>query len=240
MNKSAIVTGASSGIGFAISQTLCGLDYEVYGFGRDFTREETVLFAQKTDKFHQMVCELTETDKLSAMVKAIAKETQVKVLVNAAGVGYYGLHEELNAKQIQTLVRTNLELPLILTGQLLRVLKQNSGYVINISSITAKQNSPHGCAYAATKAGLSSFGNSLFEEARKYGVKVTTLHPDMTNTNLYRNADFTCGNEPESCLNPEEIADAVRYILSLREGMVVPEMTIRPQLHRISRKKKTT
>ena len=84
--------------------------------------------------------------------------------------------------------------------------------------MTAKQSSPHGCAYAATKAGLSSFGKSLFEEARKYGVKVTTIHPDMTDTNLYRDADFTCGEEPESYLLPDEVAKAVAYVLDQREG----------------------
>jgi len=116
------------------------------------------------------------------------------------------------------------------------VLKKNHGYIINISSVTAKQSSPHGCAYAATKAGLSSFGKSLFEEARKYGVKVTTIHPDMTDTNLHRDADFTCGEEPESYLLPDEVAKAVAYVLDQREGMVVPEITLRPQLHRIARK----
>lgn len=236
MNKSAIVTGASSGIGLAISQVLCDLEYEVYGFGRDFTKDETVSFAELSAGFHPVVCDLLNTQELCDALKKTVKETQVCVLVNAAGVGYYGLHEELNIKQIQTLVRTNLEVPLILTNRLLRVLKKNKGYIINISSITAKQSSPHGCAYAATKAGLTSFGNSLFEEVRKYGVKVTSIHPDMTATNLYRDADFTCESEPESYLEPEEVADMVRYILSLRDGMTVPEITIRPQLHRIRRK----
>lgn len=236
MNKSAIVTGASSGIGLAVSRILCELEYEVYGFGRDFTRDETVSFVEQSAGFHPVVCDLLNTQELCDAVKKTVKETQVCVLVNAAGVGYYGLHEELNIKQIQTLVRTNLEVPLILTNRLLRVLKKNKGYIINISSITAKQSSPHGCAYAATKAGLTNFGNSLFEEARKYGVKVTSIHPDMTATNLYRDADFTCGREPESYLEPEEVADMVRYILSLRDGMTVPEITIRPQLHRIRRK----
>lgn len=73
--------------------------------------------------------------------------------------------------------------------------EKNGGYIINISSVTAKQPSPHGCAYAATKAGLASFSSSLFDEARKYGVKVTAVYPDMTETNLYRNADFTVGEE---------------------------------------------
>lgn len=164
------------------------------------------------------------------------KTADIEVLVNAAGVGHYGLHEELTPKKIQALVRTNLEIPLLLTNRLLRVLKKNHGYIINISSVTAKQSSPHGCAYAATKAGLSSFGKSLFEEARKYGVKVTTIHPDMTDTNLYRDADFTCGEEPESYLLPDEVAKAVAYVLDQREGMVVPEITLRPQLHRIARK----
>jgi NADP-dependent 3-hydroxy acid dehydrogenase YdfG len=67
---------------------------------------------------------------------------------------------------------------------------------------------------------------------------VTTIHPDMTQTKLYRDADFTCGTEPESYLLPEEVAEAVRFVLSQREGCVVPDLTIRPQLHRIRRRNK--
>ena len=236
MNKSAIVTGASSGIGFAISKVLCELEYEVYGFGRNFAGEEVTHFIQNTENFHPVVGDLLDTDKVCDTVKRIAKETEVEVLVNAAGVGYYGLHEHLSVRQIQTMMRTNLELPLILTNLLLRTLKKNKGYVIQISSITAKQSSPHGCAYAATKAGLSSFGMSLFEEARKYGVKVTTIHPDMTQTNLYRDADFTCLEEEGCYLEAFEVADAVKYVLNQRDGLVVPDITLRPQFHRISKK----
>ena len=236
MSKAAIVTGASSGIGLAISRVLCEKGYEVYGFGRDFAKEQTREFVEQTAAFHPVEGDLLEEQKLCDAVKEITKTADIEVLVNAAGVGHYGLHEELTPKKIQALVRTNLEIPLLLTNRLLRVLKKNHGYIINISSVTAKQSSPHGCAYAATKAGLSSFGKSLFEEARKYGVKVTTIHPDMTDTNLYRDADFTCGEEPESYLLPDEVAKAVAYVLDQREGMVVPEITLRPQLHRIARK----
>ena len=235
MSKAAIVTGASSGIGLAISRVLCEKGYEVYGFGRDFAKEQTREFVEQTAAFHPVEGDLLEEQKLCDAVKEITKTADIEVLVNAAGVGHYGLHEELTPKKIQALVRTNLEIPLLLTNRLLRVLKKNHGYIINISSVTAKQSSPHGCAYAATKAGLSSFGKSLFEEARKYGVKVTTIHPDMTDTNLYRDADFTCGEEPESYLLPDEVAKAVAYVLDQREGMVVPEITLRPQLHRIAR-----
>lgn len=236
MNKSAIVTGASSGIGLAVSRVLCELDYEVYGFGRDFDRRKTAEFLREAENFYPVAGDLLDTGKVCEQVKEIAKKSQVEVLVNAAGVGYYGLHEQLNVRQIQTMVRTNLELPLILTNRLLRVLKKNHGYVFNISSVTAKQSNPHGCAYGATKAGLSSFGDSLFDEARKYGLKVTNIHPDMTDTNLYRDADFTCSDEDGSFLMPDEVADAVRYVLTQRDGVAVPDITLRPQLHRIVRK----
>lgn len=228
--KSAIVTGASSGIGRAISQMLCEQDFEVYGFGRSF--EDT----PAQNQFHPVQGDLLDTRWLCDRVKEISLASRVEVLVNAAGVGYYGLHEELSVKQIQTLVRTNLEVPMILTNRLLRVLKQNHGYIINISSITAKQSSPHGCAYGATKAGLTGFGTSLFDEARKYGVRVTTIHPDMTDTKLYRDADFSCSQEEGSFLLASEVAETVRYVLSQRDGVVVPDITLRPQLHRIARK----
>lgn len=230
MSKSAIVTGASAGIGSEISRRLCGLGFEVFGIGREFKEPA------EGQLFHPIVCDLLDTQQLLQNIKDIAARGDVSVLVNNAGVAYYGLHEELNPKKIQQMVRTNLEVPMILTQQLLRQLKANRGYVINISSVTAQSSSPHGCAYGATKAGLAGFSRSLFDEARKYGVKVVTIYPDMTKTDLYRNADFTVGEEEASYLLPQEIADAVSFILKQREGAVVSEITVKPQIHRIKRK----
>lgn len=230
--KAAIVTGASSGIGCAISQKLSTLGYEVFGFGRDFGETKW----NETDSIHPIVCDVLDTDKLCAHVRQIAAQHPVRILVNNAGVGYYGLHEELNPDKIKQMVRTNLETPMILTQQLLRHLKKNAGFVINISSVTAAQSNPHGCAYGATKAGLSGFSRSLFDEARKYGVKAVTISPDMTQTNLYRNADFREGDEPESYILPEDVADAVEWILGQRNGVVVTDIALKPQIHRIKRK----
>ena len=230
MSKSAIVTGASAGIGSEISRRLCGLGFEVFGIGREFKEPA------EGQMFHPIVCDLLDTQQLLQNIKDIAARGDVSVLVNNAGVAYYGLHEELNPKKIQQMVRTNLEVPMILTQQLLRQLKANRGFVINISSVTAQSSSPHGCAYGATKAGLAGFSRSLFDEVRKYGVKVVTIYPDMTKTDLYRNADFTVGEEEASYLLPQEIADAVSFILKQRVGAVVSEITVKPQIHRIKRK----
>ena len=112
----AIVTGASSGIGRAISEKLGVLGYEVFGIGRRFDTGEDrdiagVLQCENDLKnaiFHPIICDLTDTDKLCAIVKQVTSEHTVKVLVNNAGAAYYGLHEELNPKKIQEMVRVNL------------------------------------------------------------------------------------------------------------------------------------
>lgn len=230
--KAAIVTGASSGIGCAVSNKLSALGYEVFGFGRDFGKTKW----NAPNSIHPIVCDVLDTEQLCGHVRQIAAQHPVHILVNNAGVGYYGLHEELSPDKIKRLVRTNLETPMILTQQLLRHLKKNAGYVINISSVTAAQSNPHGCAYGATKAGLASFSRSLFDETRKYGVKAVTISPDMTQTNLYRNADFREGDEPASYLLPEDVADAVEWILGQRGGVVVTDISLKPQIHRIKRK----
>lgn len=230
--RAAVVTGASSGIGAAIAEMLVELGYEVFGIGREFAD------AVPAEAFHPVALDLRDTAALEKVIRDVRREYEVHVLVNNAGIGYYGLHEELNPAKIKELVQVNLEVPMILTNLLLRELKASHGYVINISSVTASQSNPHGCAYGATKAGLSSFSRSLFDEARKYGVKVLVIQPDMTRTNLYRHADFMNDDAAEAVLEPEEVAEAVRYALTVRDGMVVSEITLKPQLHRIKRQGK--
>lgn len=277
--KVALVTGASSGIGRAISARLLALGYEVYGIGRQFPAELPEASVNATDlsagtrpqaplapeaeatawtptnpsaseitaaagppaAFHPIVCDLLDTKKLQSVVASLQKEWKqekrtLTLLVNNAGTAYYGLHEELRPEGISEMVRVNLEVPMLLTQQLLRTLKQNHGTIINISSVTAIGSNPHGVAYGATKAGLLSFSRSLFDEARKYGVRVTAILPDMTDTELYRHTDFTADPAMDAHLEPTDVADAVEYALTTRAGTCVPEIILRPQLHRIKKK----
>lgn len=111
--KIAIVTGASSGIGAAIAEMLLDLNYEVYGFGRHFPAEAEKAVEARADaeiehadaasgksadreSFHPIVCDLLDTNRVLQEIRAIEKQGNVSILVNNAGVAYYGLHEELN------------------------------------------------------------------------------------------------------------------------------------------------
>ena len=131
MKKAAVVTGASSGIGLAISRMLVKNGYEVFGIARDFSK------VHKEEQFNMIECDITDTEKITQILKKIMSENELYILINNAGVGYYGLHEELNAAKIKEIVRTNFEAPMILSQLALRQLKKSKGFIINISSVTA-------------------------------------------------------------------------------------------------------
>ena len=231
--KTILVTGASSGIGLAAALRLSNEGYEVFGIGRSFN--ESLSYPEN---FHRFSCDITDTTALSKTLHEIRNrlpQPSPDILIHSAGIGHYGLQETLQEKDLQKLIRTNLEAPILITTEFLGYMKQRkSGHIIFLSSVTAKKSNTYGCAYGATKAGLLSFANSLFEEVRKNNIKVTTLLPDMTQTNLYRNADFTA--DGTACLFPEDIADTISYLLSRGDHLNVTELTIQPQKHRIQKK----
>jgi hypothetical protein len=185
-----------------------------------------------------MECDVSDVKQLMATVEEILKNADsVDVLVNNAGLGYFGPHEEIRISDIEEMVKTNLLAPLIATRLLLRELKKSKGFVINVSSITALKPSVFGGAYAATKAGLRHFGNSLFEEVRKSGVKVVTIIPDIVKTAFYDKLNFKEHGDEASYITAACVADAIETILKQREGTIISEITIRPQKHMIEKKK---
>ena len=226
--KTAIVTGASSGIGLAISKMLVNEGYKVYGIGRIFP-EDASFFKKRIS------LDLRDTEILLEKVSEIKP---VDLLVNAAGSAYYGLAEFNTPEQIMEMCRTDLEAPMILTSALIPRLKETKGMVINIASVTSTRINTHGAAYGALKAGLRSYGRSLYEEVRKTGIRVVTVCPDLTaGTKLYRNADFTPSEEDGCYLLPEDIAECVKSVINMREGAAVTEVEVRPQFNRIEKKK---
>lgn len=229
--KTALVTGASSGIGLAIADRLLNEGYTVYGIGRDYS-------GGTPDGLRQLCFDLTDTKKLPGFLSENIRE-KLSLLVNCAGVAYYGPHETVSPASIHEMVTVNVEVPLLLSSLYLRELRENGGSIVNISSVTAKlNNNSYGCAYGATKAALSHFSEALFEETRKQGVRIITIHPDLTDTGLYRNADFRPGAAPDTVLSPDEVAEAVIWAVKQRDGLVINDITLRPQRLQINKDNK--
>ena len=222
----ALITGVSKGIGKAIALKMLDEGIKVIGISK--TSSDI-----SHSNFSNILLDLTDLSLLENTINTLKRTTAINILVNNAGVGYYGLHEELNKNKIHELICVNLEAPLLITNLLLRDFKKSSGTIINISSVTAGKSNPHGATYGSTKAALSNFSDSVFDEARKHGVRVITIEPDMTDTNLYRNADFTVSYDDGCYLTPQMVADSVMY--AYNSGCVT-HIKLKPQYHRISRK----
>lgn len=210
----ALVTGYSSGIGKEIAHILKINGYEII----------------------TLHSRLEDTKNLQNEIKEILKIKDIDILVNCAGVGVFEPHEELNIKTIEKLIDINLKAPIILTNLCLRSLKKTKGHIINISSIEATRHSKFSATYTATKSGLRDFSLTLFEELRKSGVRVTSLNPDITDTNFFDALSFAPSKKDKTYLLAQEIAQNVLNIIQL-DG-VVTDITIRPQYFSLEKKSK--
>jgi len=229
--KKVVVTGASSGIGKEISLRLLALGYEVIGISRSINEED---FNSKN--FTSLQADLSDESSTMSIYNKLMKK-DIYMLINCAGFGRFEPHEELSSKIITKMVFLNLTAPMLLTNALLRNLKENNGYLININSIEALKSSKFAGVYSATKTGLKAFGDSLFEETRKSGLSITNINPDMTQSNFYSELRFDTSIKEDEKLFASDIADAVEHILSMRKGAVVSEYTIRSLKFGIYKKK---
>ena len=229
----AIVSGASRGIGLSVVRKLVQMNHTVYGLARDFENTDF-----DDDRFVKIHCDVTDTVRLPGVIDDILESAgRLDIVVNNAGVGFFGPHETLSPKALEQMVHTNVLAPLLLTRLVLRSLRESRGFIIDISSTAALTPGKFGAAYSATKAGLHQFGLSLFDEVRKSGVKVVTVYPDMTDTDFYADADFRPHEDPECHITPECVADAVEQVLSQREGTLVTQIVLKPQRIQIDRRK---
>jgi short-subunit dehydrogenase len=219
--KTAVVTGASSGIGREISKRLLTLGYKVIGISRNISNKDF-----ENVNFQALPCDLSEQKETIKLCEKLKKE-DIFILINCAGFGRFEPHENLHVDIITTMTFLNLTAPMLLTNATLRSLKENAGYLININSIEALRASKFAAVYSATKAGLRAFSDSLFEETRKSALSITNINPDMTQSNFYNELKFETSQKEDEKLLASDIADAVAHILSMRKGAVVSDYTIR-------------
>ena len=162
------------------------------------------------------------------------KKKEVDVLVNCAGVGYFGVHESLSLDQIDEMIDLNLKAPLYLSKLFFSHLKKSKGYIININSISAIKPAVFGAVYGASKAGLKHFGTSLWAESRKSDIKVVNIEPDITKTSWFDDKNFTYYDDEEYFIDPKEIAKLIHNILSFK--MIVSDIVLEPSKFRIEKK----
>jgi uncharacterized protein len=179
--ETALITGASSGIGEEFARQLAARGYELILVARRKDRLEA-LAGELDTKAAVIECDLaTEADKLPAKVKR--RRLQVDLLINNAGFGLRGHLLDLDAKREAEMVRLNCEAVVTLTHAFLpAMVERGSGGVITVASTAGLQPLPYEATYSASKAFAISFMEALWMELRDTGVKVLVVNPGPVKT----------------------------------------------------------
>jgi NAD(P)-dependent dehydrogenase (short-subunit alcohol dehydrogenase family) len=151
----------------------------------------------------------------------------VDVLVNAAGLGIFGPVIDFTDEAFEILIETNLRGIFFASRFVLpSMIERKQGHIINIASIAGKVGSANRAVYCASKFGVVGFTESLAEEVRQHGVRVSVICPGSTDTRF--SPSETSGKSRERMLRPEDIAHAVRMIVTQEPNSFVSEIIMRP------------
>ena len=228
--KIALVTGAGRGIGRAVALMLAKCGCRVMLCARTVEQLQAV---EREIKDHDGAARAIPADLTDdAAVETLAAETRrafgsVDILINNAGWGKRASVTNAHIDDWDRTFRLNLRAPMMLAREFVPdMIAKGAGAVINIGSVSGKTGEANGAAYSASKFGIIGFSQSLYEEVREHGIKVSVILPGFVDTPLIppnRQLDRS------KMIQPSDIADAVYYVLTSGATCCPVEITVRPQ-----------
>jgi NAD(P)-dependent dehydrogenase (short-subunit alcohol dehydrogenase family) len=226
MNKVVLITGGSSGIGKSIGEFLHHKGFVVYGTSRN---PERIL----NSVFPLIALDVRDADSIRlAVAKVITASGRLDVVINNAGVGITGPLEEIPMEEIKNNFETNFFGPIeVMKAALPQMRSQQSGLIINITSIAGYMGLPYRSVYSASKGALELITEALRMEVKSFGIQITNIAPGDFATNIaagrfhapvikgsayelpYGNNLKTMDDHVDSGSNPNEMAEAVFAII---------------------------
>ena len=228
-----IVTGSSSGIGFAITRKLLENNFKVIGVSRSGNASQF-----NHDNYENVNLDLEDISRLPANLKEFAAGyVDVDSIVFCAGRGQFGGLEEFSFEQIKSLMDLNFLSQAYLARVFLPRFKQrNGGNLIFIGSESALVGSRQGAIYCASKFALRGMAQALRDECSRNNIRVAIINPGMVNTEFFDNLDFEPGEDPDNYIEANDVADAVSYILASNALINVDELNLSPMKHVVRKK----
>lgn len=224
MQKVALVTGSSNGIGFETSLALAREGYFTYASMRDVKKASLILDAAKKESIPISVIEL-DVDKAesveSALSQIMAEKGRIDVLVNNAGYGMFGCLEDLTIDEIRQQFETNF----FAVARLIQAVsptmrKQSSGAIVNISSVAGRIGFPGTPAYISSKFALEGLSESLRYELSPFGIHTIIIEPGVIKTNFFNSMRMPSAQRPDSPY--KEITDKVIGGIKMMAEMGTP------------------
>jgi uncharacterized protein len=230
--STALITGASSGIGKAFAQQLAARNTNLVLVARSEEKlYQLTKELQKNSHIHieVIVKDLTEPQAAQAVFDVIqAKGLTIDLLINNAGFGDYGDFATSDGEKQVKIVQLNILALVDLTHRFLPLMRQRqSGSIINVSSITAFQPMPYLSVYAASKAFIVSFSQALWAENRPYGIRVLVTCPGPIETNFFAKANFPpslAGNTEQMFTSEEVVEQSLKALDNWQPSVVIGDV----------------
>uniref|UniRef100_A0A182WQQ6 Dehydrogenase n=1 Tax=Anopheles minimus TaxID=112268 RepID=A0A182WQQ6_9DIPT len=234
--KVAVVTGASSGIGAATVKALAKAGMITFGLARRVERVDELkseLPKEVAERLHSIRCDITkEEDILAAFQQVTEKCGGVDVLINNAGLakGGFGVLDADNTQVIRDVIDTNVVGLALCSREAFQSMKKRSvdGHIVHINSILGHMVAPMGTIniYPASKYAVTALTETMRHELRLAGtkIKVTSISPGLVRTEMPTSKALA----ERPCIEPEDIADAILYVLGTPPRVQIHELTIKP------------
>lgn len=222
-----LVSGASQGIGRATAIALSSPDRLLFLAARtgEALAETASLCLGPTRLIETDVCEEASVQRLFDKLREDSH--RLDVLVNSAGFGAFGPTVEEDTETFDLCLNTNLRGMYLCCKEALKMmLPERHGLIVNVLSIAAKVAFPNSAAYCASKWGALGLTQSLAEEVRRQGVKVTAVVPGSVNTPFWEAQSWR--PDPKRMIPPEEVAAAISWIVAQPPTVMTDELVLMP------------
>jgi NADP-dependent 3-hydroxy acid dehydrogenase YdfG len=238
-NKVAIVTGASSGIGYSTSLALSKIGIRVAAGARRIDRllELKKQTTKKNREFFVQKLDVTKKTDCDSFVDAVIRKwDKVDFLINNAGLMPLSYFQNGKVEEWEQMIDVNLKGVLYCTSTVLPyMLNQKSGHIVNMSSVAGRVVFAGGTVYCATKHAITAFSEGLRKEVSpKYNIRVTCIEPGAVSTDLLETitdksmTKFIEATKSMEILQSEDIANAVLFAIGTPNHVNVNEILIRP------------
>ena len=243
--RTALITGASRGIGRAIAMRLAQLGARLVLVARDQQALEAVQqhLLQLGSTADTIPCDLTSASAIAELGVHVETLGGCDILVNAAGIGRMGrpLHE-MPIEDFDLIVATNLRAPFLLMRAVVpHMIARGDGHIVNISSLAGQGPLADGAAYSASKWALNGLSYSAAEELRAHNIRVSVVAPGSVNTSFGDQRHSSLGTGPGSggetarefkrrarMLQPEDVANVVAMVVTQPPQSFISEVRMRP------------
>jgi short-subunit dehydrogenase len=237
--KVAIVTGSSSGIGYATSLLLARNRFHTYATMRNIEKSADIQEIANKERLPLQVMQLDVNNDASirnSIEKVESENERIDVLVNNAGYGLVGTFEDLSVEEVKSQFETNFFGVIRLTQQVLPIMrKQKSGTIVNVSSGAGRIGFPAMSAYVSSKFALEGLSESMSYELEPFGIKVVIIEPDVIRTNFKKNSVMSKKSLDNSSISPYSsiIQKIDSSISSMVEHATPPEEVAKAILHAV-------